>query len=203
MWRIQTVLAVLFASMLVGFSQMQFYAVHSSAPGPQGTVTIGAPVELGTGAVSTATIRMNLMFISIPGSTNQPIRSVLFEFTPATPIPWQNGVIEFISADPGQASNQLTMTVPVPMAAPRSALARFPARLSIRDNNNNVQEQQVTLEVFVEDTEPFAFQRPNPNAPRDRLEIRVIVNNLPVTLYSGSLVEPRGEVNLFVGGRII
>ncbi len=72
----------------------------------------------------------------------------------------------------------------------------------LRDNNGNIQEQQGTIQITVTDTEPYAFQRPNPTAPRDRIQIQFIINNVPVT-YVGQLATPRGQANLFVGGRVI
>ncbi|CUU11208.1 hypothetical protein GBSOP10_110611 [Armatimonadetes bacterium GBS] len=196
MWRIQTVLAVLFASMLVSFSQMNFFAIHGSTADPEDDDTL-ALSAVGPGPA--ASLRINLMFIS--GLGNQPIRSALFEFTPATPIAVPNGQLLFATADPAQASNQLQVTArSVPGA--RIGQASFPARFQIRDNNGNIQEQQGTIQITVTDTEPYAFQRPNPTAPRDRIQIQFIINNVPVT-YVGQLATPRGQANLFVGGRVI
>lgn len=198
MWRTQLVLTALLASMLVGFAQMRFFAIQGVTANPMDDDTVNlSPVGPG----SNAQLRINLMFINIPGRTSQPIRSALFVFVPQNPIAVPGGQLLRAEADPAQASNQLAMAVEM-QSVVRVGTAAFPARFQIRDGSGNVQEQTGRIEITVRDREPFAFQRPNPTSPRDRIEIRFIINNTPVP-YTGELANPRGEANLFVGGRII
>lgn len=200
MCRTQLVLTALLASMLVGFGQMRFFAIQGVTTNPMDDDTVNlSPVGPGTNAQ----LRINLMFINIPGQTSQPIRSALFVFVPQNPIAVPGGQLLRAEADPAQASNQLVMDAYIdPMTGVRVGEAIFPARFQIRDTNGNVQEQTGTVQITVRDREPFAFQRPNPSSPRDRIEIQFVINNTPVP-YTGELANPRGEANLFVGGRII
>lgn len=190
---------ILLASLLVSFSQrMLFYAIQGTTADPDDDDTLQLQA---VGLGPAAQLRINLMFINIPGRTQQPIRSVLFQFTPATPITVPNGQLLAAAADPAQASNQLQMQVQM-VGPAREGQAVFPGRFLIQDANGNVQEQQGSIIVTVRDTEPYAFQRPNPNAPRDRITIQFVVNNFPVN-YTGEISTPRGTGNLFVGGRAI
>ena len=198
MRRLLLMTTVLLASLLVSFSQMLFYAIQGTTADPNDDDTLQLrAVRSGPNAQ----LRINVMFINIPGRTQQPIRSVLFQFTPAAPITVPNGQLLAADADPAQASNQLQMQVR--MDGPvRVGQAVFPGRFRIRDTNGNVQEQQGSITITVRDTEPYAFQRPNPNAPRDRITIQFVINNVPVN-YTGEISTPRGTANLFVGGRAI
>lgn len=190
---------ILLASLLVSFSQrMLFYAIQGTTADPNDDDTLQLQA---VGLGPTAQLRINLMFINIPGRTQQPIRSVLFQFTPDTPITVPNGQLLAADADPAQASNQLQMQVQM-VGPAREGQAVFPGRFRIRDANGNVQEQQGSIIVTVRDTEPYAFQRPNPNAPRDQITIQFVINNFPVN-YTGVISTPRGTANLFVGGRAI